>query len=144
MWFRVDANPSLGLRGVVLGCGCAALLAVGGCGSDDFENEPRPPSPKELTAAIDQDSVSVSPGELGAGLVVVTVSNQSAETTNLVLEGPTSHSSGDIPPGGTGSIKASLEEGDYEASAGTEVGVKPAELTIGPERETSQNELLLP
>jgi len=144
MRYEEDPNPLQGLRLGVIAFGCAALLGVAGCGEDDFENSPRPPSPIELTAAIDRDSVTVSPGEFGAGLVVVTISNQTSETTQLVLEGPTNASSGDIPPNGTGSIRASLEEGSYQAATGAETGVAPAVITVGPERPSSQNDLLLP
>lgn len=141
---REAANSPRGLRRVALGLSFAALVAVSGCGGDDFANDPRPASPIELTAAIDKDNVSVAPGELGAGTVTLTISNQTDEATKLVLDGPTQASSGDIPPLGTGSIKTTLEEGDYEATAGAEIGIKPAKITVGPARETSQNDLLLP
>ena len=119
-------------------------LLLGACGEDDFPNDPRPPAPIELTAAIDQRSVTISPQNLGAGLVVLTVSNQTDEPTRLTLEGPTSETSDEIPPGGTGSVKAALVEGEYEAAAGAEIGIEPATLEVGPERPSSQNELLQP
>lgn len=144
MRYEEDPNPLQGLRLGAIAVGCAALLGLAGCGEDDFENNPRPASPDELTAAIDKDSVTISPAELGAGLVTVTISNQTSETTQLVLDGPTDASSGDIPPGGTGSIRADLEEGSYQAAAGAESGVAPATLTVGPDRPSSQNDLLLP
>ena len=76
---------------------------------------------------------------------MITISNQSEEPTELVLTGPTDESSGPIPPSGTGSIKAALEEGDYEASTGSaESDIKPARITVGPPGESSQNDLLLP
>ena len=144
MWFREATNASRGLRAKALGLFAAAPFALGACGEDDFPNDPRPASPIELTAAIDENSVSVSPGSFGAGIVLVTVSNQTDEPARLILEGPTTATSHEIAPGGTGSIKASLEEGDYEATAGSEPGIKPATVEVGPPRETSQNDLLLP
>ncbi len=141
---REVAQSTHSLRSVALGMTCVAALALSACGSEDFENDPRPASPIELTAAIDKNGVTVAPGEFGAGIVTITISNQTDETTTLVLDGPTPASSGDIPARGTGSIKTALEEGDYEASAGAEIGIKPAKLTVGPPRETSQNDLLLP
>jgi hypothetical protein len=129
--------------------GVAATLSVGmlgtaGCGEDDFENEPRPPAPIEITAAIDDRSVNVSPGSFGAGLVTITISNQTDEPTRLLLEGPTDAESTDIVPGGTGSIKTALEEGEYEASADSDLGIRSQSVKVGPERESSQNDLLLP
>ena len=141
-----EASQRLGGPRAALAVACAALVAgAAGCGEDDFENEPRPPSPVELTAAIDKRSVSIAPSDPGAGLVVVTISNQTDDDAQLILDGPGDEdpSSGTIKPLGTGSIKAELEEGSYEATTGTD-SIKAARLTVGPPRESSQNDLLLP
>lgn len=144
MRFReaVRGNPRVRLGAALALAGVAATFAA--CGEDDFENEPRPPAPIEVTAAIDDEQVNVSPGEFGAGLVNITISNQTDEPTRLILEGPTDEESGEIVPGGTGSIKAALEEGAYEASAGADLAIRPQTVKVGPERESSQNDLLLP
>ena len=144
MWFREAAIGSRRLRAGALGMLAIGSLLLAACGEDDFANDPRPASPIELTAAIDQKSVSFSPKSFGAGLVNITISNQTGEPARLTLEGPTSATSSEIPPGGTGSIKTALEEGDYEATAGSEIGIKPARVEVGPDRPTSQNELLQP
>ena len=145
MTFRTAAQAWGGSRVAIAAVGCALGLSVAGCGEDDFENDPRPPSPIELTAAIDKKSVTIAPSDPGAGLAVITISNQTEEATQLVLEGPDeTTSSGQIPPRGTGSIKTELVQGEYEATAGDNATIKPSELTVGPPRETSQNDLLLP
>jgi hypothetical protein len=125
----------------------AAGVAISACGEDDFENEPRPPAPIELTALIDDSKVKVSPSrppEVGAGLATFTISNQSADPAALVLEGPTDEASDEIPPGGTGSMKVALEQGDYIVSAGDDSNPRESGLEVGPKRPSSQNELLLP
>ena len=131
---------------MVAGVGLALAVGASGCGEDDFENEPRPPSPVELTAAIDKRGVSVAPSDPAAGLVVITISNQTDEVTQLVLDGPGDEdpTSGDIEPLGTGSIKASLEEGEYQAIAGNSETIEPAPIKVGPPGPSSQNDLLLP
>jgi hypothetical protein len=145
MRFRGEASiATRSLRGCALGLLVPAVLLLAACGEDDFPNDPRPAAPIELTAAIDPRSVSISPQSVGAGLVVLTISNQTDEPTRLTLEGPTSATSNEIPPGGTGAIKAALKQGEYEAVAGSEIGIKPATLEVGPDRPTSQNELLQP
>jgi hypothetical protein len=121
-----------------------AALAAAGCGGDDHPNEPRPASPIEVTAKIDDDRVDVSPKEFGAGLVVMTISNQSADPVQVGVDGPTAGESSGIEPGSVGSFKFNFEEGDYEVTPGEESGARPAVLTVGPERASSQNELLLP
>ena len=127
------------------GVGLALVVGVSACGEDDFENDPRPPSPVELTAAIDKNGVSIAPSDPAAGLVVVTISNQTEEATRLILDGPGDDdpASGDIPPRGTASIKAALVEGEYQATTGDET-IEPAPITVGPPGPSSQNDLLLP
>ena len=120
-----------------------AALVIAGCGRDDFENEPRPPVPAEVSAKIGGDSVAVSPREFGAGLVNLTVANLGTEPAALVIRGPVDAESAEIPPAGTTTLKIDMKTGDYEASAGG-VAAFPARFTVGPERVSGQDELLLP
>ena len=135
----------MGARRRVIAGLAAAFAAVGlaACGGeDDFENNPRPPAPIELIARIGPDEVVVSPSNVGAGLATITISNQSPDSTSLVLEGPTDEASNEILGGGTGSMKVALKEGEYEVTDGEDS--RATELVVGPERESSQNDLLLP
>jgi len=120
-------------------------LAVGACGGDDeIASEPRPPAPVEVTASIKDRAVDVSPSEVGAGIVNFTVSNQSADPARLTISGPTDDATAEIPPGGTGTLKAELQTGSYEVGAGAGSGPRADTLEVGPERPSSQNDLLLP
>jgi hypothetical protein len=131
---------------------CAAGLALGGCGEDDFENEPRPPVPKQLTGVITPQKVTVSPHELGAGPVVITVSNQTEASHTVTLEssdgGTIREQVGPINPLDTATLQRTLEPGTYTVSAGSEAAVpkeiQPATLNIGQERKSGSDELLLP
>lgn len=131
---------------------CAAGLALSGCGEEDFENEPRPPTPVQLTGVIKDDKVTVSPHELGAGPVVITVSNQTKAAHTLTLEsadgGTIREQVGPINPLDTATLQRTLEPGEYTVSAGSETAVpreiKPATLTIGGERKSGSDDLLLP
>jgi len=137
---RHRASAALAAAGV-LGLGASA------CGEEDFPNEPRAPAPISVTAKVDSKKVIVSPDEFGAGQIEFTVSNQSEDPIRLTLVGPApqdDQSSAEVPPGSVGSLKAALTEGDYEANAGERSDARPAQLTVGPERPSSQNELLLP
>jgi hypothetical protein len=137
---------SVGSRLILPVAAVAAAFAISACGEDDFENNPRPPSPIELTALINDSEVKVSPSTaaaVGGGLATFTISNQSTEPAALVLEGPTDEASDEIPPGGTGNMKVALEKGDYVVSSGMS-DLRESSLEVGPERKSSQNELLLP
>ena len=119
-----------------------AVLAVAGCGSSDFANDPRPPIPIEVTAKVDNSGVLVSPNRFGAGVTVFTVTNLSDSPVRFGLSGgSTEASTGDIDPGGATSLKVQLDQGDYQATAGD---LKSYPVKVGPERASSQNKLLLP
>jgi hypothetical protein len=120
-----------------------AALGVTACGEDDHENDPRPPAPIEVTARIGKE-VGVSPATFGAGIVNFTISNQSAKPATLTLEGPNDLAGTELPPGTVGPLKASLEEGKYEVSAGSGSDARATLIEVGPERRSSQNDLLLP
>jgi hypothetical protein len=122
----------------------AALAAlIAGCGRDDFENDPRPAVPEEVSAKIANDGVAVSPREFGAGLVNLTVANLTTEPGRLVISGPVNAESDEIPAAGTTTLKVDLKTGEYEASVDG-IEVLPAEFSVGADRPSGQNELLLP
>jgi hypothetical protein len=135
-------------RGVAIFAAAAAL--AGGCGEDDFENEPRPPVPVELTGVIQDDKVTVSPSKnIGAGPFVITISNQTDAAHTLTLEGESiTEEVGPVDPLGTATIQRTLDPGSYEVRAGAEKAVPkeiaPATLDIGKQRKNSNSDLLLP
>jgi hypothetical protein len=122
----------------------AAALSLGACGSDDVDNNPRPPAPIEVTARVDSDKVVVSPDRFGAGLVNFTVANLSDSPVRFTLTGPKHTATPQIQPGAPGNLKVELPQGSYQATAGQGSGVQAATVKVGPERKSSQNELLLP
>jgi hypothetical protein len=132
-------------RGRVLLSAAALVtaLAIAGCGRDDFKNDPRPPIPAEVSVKIAKDGVGVSPREFGAGLVNFTIANLTTEPGTLAISGPVDASSQEIPAAGTDTIKLDMKTGDYEASvSGT--AARPFSFTVGAERPSGQNDLLLP
>ena len=76
-------------------------LVVAGCGRDDFENNPRPPIPAEVSVKIAKDGVAVSPKEFGAGLANFTIANLTTRPGTLAIHGPVEADSDEIPAAGT-------------------------------------------
>ena len=130
----------------------ALALALSGCGEDDdYKNELRPPSPINVTAYVSPKRVSVSPANFGAGPIVVIVTNQSNSSQEVTFASETAGTSGPddvtqstlIDPGATGELKLDVAQGAYVVRTGDEA-VRPASVTVGPKRESAQNELLQP
>jgi len=122
-----------------------SALALTACGSSDFPNDPRPPAPREISAKVDDKQVVISPNRIGAGLGVFTVANLSDSPIRFTVSGQkTEATTPEIQPGLPANLKVNLREGDYQVTAGGGLGIKPATLTVGPERQSSQNRLLLP
>ena len=133
---------------VVLG---VATLAVG-CGEeDDYENKDRPPTPIVVSAAINEDRVSVSPRTFGAGPITLIVTNQSQDSQELVLETEEiggsapgiEQKTGPINPGDTASLKANLRQGTYRIAVDGE-GIAEAAVDVGEARPSAQDQLLQP
>lgn len=130
-------------RGLVAVAVAAAAVTLGACGRDDFENEPRPPVPFDASVEISEEAVIVSPQKFGAGIATFTIVNLTDEPTVLAIDGPTVDESDEIPAGATAVLKTEVKEGDYEAEAeGT--SATPFDFEVTTERESAQDELLLP
>lgn len=128
--------------------GFAIVALAAGCGAEDFENNPRPPAPIELTARVNDERVQVSPTKIdgepvGAGLANFTISNQTPEFVSLTFTGPQDRTTPPIVPDGLLEFKVELIEGDYTVSTDNE-RIKEFEFEVGPERPSAQNDLLLP
>jgi hypothetical protein len=119
------------------------VAAVTGCGSQDHANDPRPPAPVELSARVDNGKVTFAPSKTGAGLAVITVSNQSSDAVQLDFTGPSKGSTSEIAAGGVGTVQLQLKEGDYTVAPSVS-SIDDGTLTVGAERPSAQNDLLLP
>lgn len=123
----------------------AAALALGmaACGGEDFENDPRPPVSAEISIQVSADDVNVSPTEFGAGIANFTVANLGPEPTIIEINGPSEGETEEIGPGDTAELRLELASGDYQAIA-SGLDADPFAFTVGPERESGSNDLLLP
>ena len=133
-------------RAALLAMLAVLLLAVSGCGGDDeARSQERPPVPINVSVLIGQDKITASPAEFGAGPVTLLIANQSGAAQTLTVDGPRlTRTAGPIPPGDTATVKVTLGTGEFTVSPEESANLDPATLTVGPPRDTAQNELLLP
>jgi hypothetical protein len=128
----------------------ASAILVAGCGgSDKFKNDERPPTPVQLTGVVNDKRVNISPKRVGAGPVILIVSNQTDIARTITLEGGgTTDTVGPVPPLDTAQLQSTLKPGTYTVKAGSEQAttkeIAPGTLTVGQERSSSSNQLLLP
>jgi hypothetical protein len=140
----MHARTAIGLLVVTLG--------LAACGDDaDYANEPRPPSPINVTAAITPEKITVSPKQFGAGPIVLIIANETHQAHRVTLEtdelGASTpgikQSTAPINPDGTATLKVDVREGEYQVSVDGG-GIAGARVKVGGERESAQNDLLQP
>lgn len=129
-----------------------ALLAgsvLTGCGRVDQKDKPngaRPPATLQVSAAITDKAVTISPTKLGGGPVRIVISNQSSKPVRATLapsgSGETRATRDPIAPGGIAAIQGTVSRGTWRLQAGS--GIEDARLKVGKTRGSSDGELLLP
>jgi hypothetical protein len=73
-----------------------------------------------------------------------TIANLTNSPARFVVTGPRDASTPEIQPDSPATLKVDLTKGTYQAGAGPTSKTKPATLTVGPERRSPQNKVLLP
>jgi hypothetical protein len=133
----------------VVPCLAVAAATVVGCGGgSSYKNEPRPPSPIVVTASISKNAVSVSPKKFGAGPITLIVTNQTGASQQLTVEVNNGQAgfkgrTGPINPRDTGQLKGNLAQGTYSVHVDGN-SIRAAQLKVGKQRASAQNELLQP
>lgn len=132
--------------------GAAALVA--GCGSSSsYKNDPRPPSLQTVAVSVTNARVSISPARIGAGPVVLVISNTSPGARDLTLSASAGASracisadasSGPINSQGTARLPLDLIEGDCVVAVRGDRRTRPARLVVSHERTSAQADLLQP
>jgi hypothetical protein len=140
----------------------ATAVSLCACGSSHFANQTRPPLPVQLSVAITDSRVSVSPASIAAGPVTFTITNLTSnpESLSVAQAGSSAGVGGDlistspINPQGTAVVSADLSTpGDYQVSAGGSAAeasasgpttLASARVHVGPRAPGSGNTLLTP
>ncbi|MGE4427627.1 MAG: hypothetical protein AB7G37_14345 [Solirubrobacteraceae bacterium] len=108
-------------------------------------NGSRPPETLQMSVAITDRGVSVSPGRVGAGPVRIVVTNQTSSSTPLALRrasGATvARTRVNVVPGTAATLQADLSPGRWTLSASRQ---RETVLRIGARRRSGDDALLLP
>jgi hypothetical protein len=153
----------MALAGLV---GVAALLI--GCGESRHANEQRPQVSTRVSVTISPKQVIVQPVRIAFGPeknqqipqnqgnpqppiktkkpldVTLVTANQTATDTQLRIRGDKEAESGTIYARSPGTFGVELPTGSYTISAVGMPEARPAHLTVGSYRASSQNDVLLP
>jgi len=155
-----------------LACALLAILALGaaGCGVEEHPNEQRPTPSARVSVIVTASGVSVQPAQVGVGPepttqlpqnrdakqprlrrargpldVVMVAANLTDRNSELVVRGPgTEDSLENLYANTNGSLETSLRPGTYRITAAGLPKAKPARLTVGSFRASSQNDVLIP
>ena len=100
---------------------------------------PNAPSRSPRTSTSAQPPIRTN----GPLTVVFVAANLTNFDSHLEIHGPKDVTSGPLVANGNGSFQAGLPTGSYTVSAADIPGSKPAKLTVGPYRASSQNDVLL-
>jgi hypothetical protein len=148
---------------------CAGAAFAAGCGAQERTTEARPQPPTRVSVTVSEDAVEVQPRQIAFGPeptqqipqnaharqtsvrsrapldVVLVAANLTQANAHLLVRGQgKSATSQPLVPSGNVTLQASLPTGVYEISAAGVPGAKPAKLSVGPYRSSSQNDVLLP
>jgi hypothetical protein len=136
------ARTGVGLTAAAVG----AVVLLAACGSGrHFADDPRPATPVDLTVYIDDSHVSISPAHVGAGPLILYVTNEASKSEVVSIQtsdGATVARSGAINSGQANQMNTDLTTpGIYDIVAGSTF---PAKLKITRPRPNADNVLLQP
>lgn len=148
--------------------GTTALLAAG-CGESRHDNEQRPQVSTRVSVTISPKEVIVQPVKVATGPekfqeipqnqdhpepplknaegpldVVFVAANQTPDDIQLKIRGAKEAESDTVFARSPGSFQVNLPAGSYTISAVGMPEARPAHLTVGSYRASSQNDVLLP
>lgn len=117
-----------------------AAISLGGCVDEEYQNKPRPPVAKTLSAFVGEDQIAYSPKQFGAGPTRFVITNQTGVNQKVTVSTDRLERSVSIEPQQTSEFKMTIEPG-YLSIDADKSAADAAELEIGPERPSAQNDL---
>src|SRR5437588_11366578 len=137
---------------VLMAIALALAALVAGCGGgSNYKNNSRPPAPLNITASVSNAGIAVSPASFGAGPIILIVTNQTGASQEVTIESDelgaskpgVTQTTEPINPRGTGQLQVNVTEGRYRVRAAN-ADIAPAQINVGPQRQSAQNAVLQP
>jgi hypothetical protein len=146
----------------------ATALLIGGCGESRHDNEQRPQVSTQVSVTISPKQVIVQPVKIGMEAeefqeipqnqghpeppikakgpldVIFITANQTGTDTRLKIRGGKEDETETVFARSPGKFQIDLPAGSYTISAVGLPEARPARLTVGRYRASSQNDVLLP
>ena len=124
----------------------ALVVVAAGCGSDDEARSERAPARADQhLGQIGEEGITASPDKFGAGPITLLVANQSGRLADPHDRRPPPAPLGrPDQPEDTATVRLRVQPGEHTVSAEESAGLRAATLTVGPQRASAQNDLLLP
>jgi hypothetical protein len=158
-----------GLRVAAIAALIAATALLLGCGESRHANQQRPNVSTRVSLTITDGELIVAPTEIGSRAeatqeipqnvedpeppikttkpldVTFVIANQTGRPSTVQIHDQSRLVKGiKVEPRSPGTLQAELPTGSYTISAGQATTAKPARLTVGKYRASSQNDVLLP
>jgi hypothetical protein len=149
-------------------CLLGATLVAAGCGAERHANDQRPQVSTRVSVTIGPDGVIVDPRRIAFGPektqqipqnkehpqppiktkkpldVIFVAANNTTTDSKLVIRGAADGTSEPVLAHSPGTFQIGLPTGSYTVSAPGIPGARSAQLSVGPYRASSQNDVLLP
>lgn len=117
-----------------------AAVSLAGCVEEEYANKPRPPAVKTLSVFVGEDQIAYSPKQFGAGPTRFIITNQTGVSQKITVSTDRLERDVSIQPQQTAEFKMTIEPG-YLSIDADKSAADGAELEIGPERPSAQNDL---
>jgi hypothetical protein len=158
-----------GVRAAAIAALVAATALLLGCGESRHANQQRPTGSTRVSVTVTDSELIVAPTGIGARAeatqeipqnvehpeppikstkpldVTFVIANQTSRPSTVQIHDQSRLVKGiKVGPRSPGTLQAELPTGHYLISGGSATKAKPAELTVGKYRASSQNDVLLP
>jgi hypothetical protein len=121
-----------------------AVLAVSGCASNEsYPNNPKPPATLSVSVIVAEDAIDLSPNPFGGGPTRFVVTNQTGVTQKVLFSSEQFDREVEVGSGQTFNFKQTVEPGELSIST-DKSAADAAIVDVGPQRETSQQDLNQP